>query len=78
MRRKWSERKIPVTKVVIKPASAPSHEIDKVRLRFLERPYRFYHRLPYYVKVYMKTAVISFGIIGFLYFLSVRVATGYA
>ena len=50
----------PVTKIVIKPKVMPSDRPDVIRLRFLERPYRWYRGLTYHWQAFMKTVIISF------------------
>ena len=52
----------PVTKIVIRPKVMPSGRNDVIRLKFLERPHRWYRQLSYHWQAFMKTVFISFMI----------------
>jgi len=49
----------PVTKVVLKNKPQERTGPDIVRLRILDRPYRWYNGLTYHWKAFIKTALIS-------------------
>ena len=53
----------PVTRIVVKPKTMPSQRPDVIRLKFLERPYRWYRGLTYHWQALIKTAIISFTIV---------------
>ena len=38
----------PVTKIVIRPKVMPSRDNDVIRLKFIERPFRWYRQLSYH------------------------------
>merc|ERR1719382_285550 len=58
----------PVTKVTMRkrptPLSGPGGNLggdpNVIRLRFLERPYRFYHALSFHWQAFIKTVILSF------------------
>ena len=56
----------------IRPES--EHDPNVIRLKFLERPYRFYQSLSYHYQAFIKTATLSFFLIvpayNFVYYLA--------
>lgn len=60
--------RFPVTKVLISRKPLPRHQPkDTIRLRPLEPFMHLYMRLPFYLKYFVKTAFLSFGILGSMY-----------
>ena len=53
----------PVTKVTMRKRPTPSSDPNVIRLRFLERPFRFYKSLAFHYKAFIKTAILSFLLI---------------
>ena len=55
----------PQTKVNMRRAPLPVSDRDPnvIRLRFLERPYRWFHGLSYHWQAFIKTATLSFFLI---------------
>ena len=53
----------PVTKIVIRPKVVPSKESDVIRLRFLERPMRWYRQLSFHWQAFIKTVILSFFLV---------------
>ena len=50
----------PVTKVTLRKRPTPDGDPNIIRLRFLERPYRWYHALSFHWQAFIKTVILSF------------------
>ena len=53
----------PVTRIVVKPKTMPSRDSDVIRLRFLERPFRWYRGLTFHWQAFIKTVILSFFLV---------------
>ena len=72
-------KRFPVTKVIVKHRPLPHHTpSSRVRLIFLEPPYRLYLKLPVYFKYLIKTSIIGFGLLYSVYAVSWFYAGHYA
>ena len=49
-----------MTKVVLRKKPMPQGDSNVIRLRFLERPYRWYHALSFHWQAFIKTVILSF------------------
>ena len=70
MGRDTKDYRFPVTKVIVKNSPVPISENDDnyIRFRFIEPYYRTYKRLPFFVKYFIKTAILSFSLIAIIYY----------
>ena len=50
----------PVTRVNLRKRTTPDSDPNVIRLKFIERPYRWYHALSYHWQAFIKTVVLSF------------------
>ena len=64
----------PVTKVTVRLKPQPQSSKDVIRLRFLERPWRYYLQLSYHWQAFLKTVLLSAALIilpyHFVYYLA--------
>ena len=49
-----------MTKVTLRKRPTPDGDPNVIRLRFLERPYRWYHALSFHWQAFIKTVILSF------------------
>lgn len=53
----------PQSKVTMRRSPAPDPSKDVIRLKFLEKPFRYYHSWSYHWQAFFKTVILSFVLI---------------
>ena len=75
---KQRQKFFPTTKIVVRPKVEPSQRPDVVRIRFLERPMRFYKAMTYHWRALLHVSIISFLLVYPSYWMVWRIQKNHA